>query len=58
MDNKKKFAAICIGFLILSASVGTTLAYLGNKDEKPNRIEISIKQNDAGPYTVFNRNIG
>ena len=40
MDNKKKFAAICIGFLILSASVGTTLAYLGDKDDKTNTIKV------------------
>lgn len=40
MDNKKKFAAICIGVLILAASVGTTLAYLGAIDNKDNKIKV------------------
>lgn len=40
MDNKKKFAAICIGVLILAASVGTTLAYLGATDNKDNKIKV------------------
>ena len=40
MDNKKKFAAICIGVLILAASVGTTLAYLGAKQNADNTIKV------------------
>ena len=40
MDNKKKFAAICIGVLILAASVGTTLAYLGAKKYADNKIKV------------------
>ena len=40
MDNKKKFAAICIGVLILAASVGTTLAYLGAKQNAHNTIKV------------------
>lgn len=40
MDNKKKFAAICIGVLILAASVGTTLAYLGATANKENKIKV------------------
>lgn len=40
MDNKKKFAAICIGVLILAAGVGTTLAYLGAKQNADNTIKV------------------
>ena len=40
ISNKKKIIALCIAAVILSAGIGTTLAYLGASDSKENKIVV------------------